>query len=227
MDLAVQITLKPQTLFRSWTALCFQVEEMLCAISTSSAGLQQGLTECFCASSVRCRLCICTGMFMLAVIPSSFQFRQCFGQSSCIKFLPHVPCLGFLVGNHKIKGQAMGYQPWLDVGWFVALENLAWGVKLIVQGHFHWQWVQQMILWMRLGRLWHLWNLPGDPNISGPDSDFPNDVSQNYPLQNNCTSDKIDTYMTQEIRVMSDLPEETDFFIAVCGFFWPPLFRHI
>lgn len=80
---------------------------------------------------------------------------------------------------------------------------------------------------MRLGRPSHLWNLSGDPNISGPDSDFPNGVSQEYPLQNDCINDNIDTYMTREIRVMSDLPEGIDFLIAVCGFFWPPLCRHI
>lgn len=57
------------------------------------------------ASSDRCRLCICASKFMLAVIPSSFQFRQCLEQGSCIKFLPHaVPCLGSILRNHKIKG---------------------------------------------------------------------------------------------------------------------------
>lgn len=55
---------------------------------------------------------------MSAVIPSSFQFRQCLEQGSCIKFLPHVPGLGCIVRNHKIKGQAMGYQPWLDCWMF-------------------------------------------------------------------------------------------------------------
>lgn len=107
------------------------------------------------------------------------------------------------------------------------LKNLAWRVKLLVQGHCHWQWEQQMILWMRLGRPSHLWNPSGDLSISGPDSDFPNGVSQEETLQNNCTSDSVDTYMTQEIRVMSDLPEGADFLIAVCDFFWPSLCGHI
>lgn len=180
---------------------------------------------CFCASSDRCRLCTCASKFMLAVIQpvqfSSFQFRQCLEQGSCAKFLPHVPCLGFLVRNHKIKGQAMGYKPWIDVGWFAALEKpgmkseafcartlpLAVGATNDLMNETGKAITLVESIWWSQHRWAWLW--------------LPQGVSQELPLQNNCINDGIDTYMTWQIRVMSDLPEGIDLLIAVCAFFGP------
>lgn len=152
--------------------------------------------------------------------------RQCLEQRSCTKFLPQVPCLGFIVRNHKIKGQTMAYQPWLDAGWFVALEKP--GMK-------------SEAYWARTL-----------PLAVGATNDFVNETGKamtlvesiwwskhlwawfwlsqwcqsRLALQNNCTSDNID--MTWDIRVMSDLPEGIDFFYCcLWWFFWPPLCKHI
>lgn len=100
------------------------------------------------------------------------------------------------------------------------LKNLAWRVKLIVQGHFHWQWVQQNFCeWD-----WEGYNTCGihlviqtslgliltSPMVSVKTSPF-----------RFCTSDHFDTYMTQEIRVMSDLLGGIDFLMLSVNFLGP------
>lgn len=128
-----------------------------------------------CMSSDGCRLCMCTIKFRTTMISSTFQFRQCSEQVTCIKLPLHSGPIALILLWHIIKPedepQEVSY-----ASMFAALVLLwiqAWKVTLIFQSHCHWKRVQEMLLGARLCEPSYLWSPSDDLNIFGPDPGFP------------------------------------------------------